>query len=204
MEHELFQSELKSSVDGVLISGMIRSSSSGLNSHRAAAMELILERSIQDRRERVLAEAGKSLRSDPTPQPKSRTPDISTSRVQSSQLSSQSLPNDTTGTSTSLAWASVKHETSQDSSALSKPVKNVKVARREEPPAGIKTNSSPPEVSVKLACSACGVRQLRNCLRGLVGCGLCTEPYEMKCTGCGTPYRVHNGDACPSCHGKFK
>jgi len=79
MEHELFQSELKPSVDGALISGMIRSSSSGLHSHRAAAMELILERSIQERRERMLAKAKNSLRPDPTSQPKSGAPDIPTS-----------------------------------------------------------------------------------------------------------------------------
>jgi len=74
MEHELFQSELKPSVDGALISGMIRSSSSGLHSHRAAAMELILEKSIQDRRERMLTKAKNSLRPDPAPQLKSGEP----------------------------------------------------------------------------------------------------------------------------------
>jgi len=71
MEHELFQSELKPSVDGALISGMIRSSSSGLHSHRTAAMGLILERSIQERRERMLTKAKNSLRLDPAPQSKS-------------------------------------------------------------------------------------------------------------------------------------
>lgn len=69
MEHELFQSELKPSVDGALISSMIRGSSLGLNSHRAAAMELIIERSIQERRERTFAKAKDELQSDPAPQP---------------------------------------------------------------------------------------------------------------------------------------
>ena len=56
MEHELFQSKLKPLVDRALISDAIESSSSGEHPHRAAAIELILERSIRDRRERVLAE----------------------------------------------------------------------------------------------------------------------------------------------------
>ena len=56
MEHELFQSKLKPLVDRALISDAIESSCSGEHPHRAAAIELILERSIQDRRERVLAE----------------------------------------------------------------------------------------------------------------------------------------------------
>ena len=80
MEYELFQSELKSSVNGALISGMIRSSSSGLHSHRAAAMELILERSIQDRRERVLAEAKNGLPSDPAPRSESEAPSNTTGK----------------------------------------------------------------------------------------------------------------------------
>ena len=80
MEHELFQSELKPSVDGTLISSMIRSSSSGLNSHRAAAMVLILEGSIQDCRERMLMKAKNSLRLDPAPQPKSEAPSDTTGK----------------------------------------------------------------------------------------------------------------------------
>ena len=206
MEHELFQSKLKPSVDGALVSGIIRSSSSGLNSHRAAAMELILERSIQDRRKRMLAKAKKNVRPDPTPRPKSGAPDVPTPQVQSStasQPSSRPLSNDTTGTATSLASAPVKHETSQDSSAHSKPAKKVKVTRREELPADVKKNPSPPDVFVKLACSACGVKQRRNSLWRGLGCGLCSEPWGMDCTGCGT-HRARDTDACVRCHRKFK
>jgi hypothetical protein len=68
MEHEFFQSKLKASVDGALLPGVIRSTSSGENSHRAAAMELVFERSIQERRERVSTKAKDSLQPDPTPQ----------------------------------------------------------------------------------------------------------------------------------------
>jgi len=160
MEHELFQSELKPSVDGALVSGMIRSSSSGLHSHRAAATELILERSIQDRRERMLAKTKDELRSDPIPQPEGEA------------------PNDTTG-------------------------KEIEVGRGEEPPAGVNTNPSPPEDFVELACSQCGVKQLRSSLWYRVGCSLCPTPWQMKCTGCGIP-KLGDADACTGCHRKFK
>ena len=56
MEYELFRSELKPSVDGALLSKTIRGSSSGENSHRAAVMESIFERSIQERRDRASME----------------------------------------------------------------------------------------------------------------------------------------------------
>jgi len=55
MEHELFQSKLKPLVDEASVLKMIRSISSGENSHRAAAVELVLERSVQERRKRMIA-----------------------------------------------------------------------------------------------------------------------------------------------------
>jgi len=208
MEHELFRSELKPSADGALIFSMIRSSSSGLHSHRAAAMELILERSIQDRRGRMLAKEENSLRPDPAPQPKSGAQDVSISQVQSStpattsQPPSRSLPNDTTGIATSLASASANHEASQDSSAISKPTKEVK-GGDEEPPADVKTNPSPPEVFVELACRMCDIKQPRSSLRNGTGCSLCSVGWCMKCVSCGT-LRIGDIDVCTSCHGRFK
>ena len=88
MEHELFQSKLKSPIDAILISGIIRSSSSSLNSHRMATMELILERTIRERRERMFGKAKNSVRPDPTPQPKraSEVPSIPTPEVQPAPL----------------------------------------------------------------------------------------------------------------------
>ena len=65
MEHELFQSDLKPSVDGALLSKIIRT---GEKSHRAAVIELIFERSIQECRESVSMEANDSLRSGHLPQ----------------------------------------------------------------------------------------------------------------------------------------
>ena len=139
---------------------MIRGSSSGLNSHRAAAMELILERSIQDRRERMLAKAKDELGPDPAPQPEIE------------------VPNDATGN-------------------------GIRVGRGEEPPEEVKGNPSPPGDFVELACWTCNVTQLRNSLWYRVGCSLCSTPWQMKCTGCGTA-RIHDTDVCPSCNKKFK
>jgi len=195
-------------VDGALVSSMIRNSSSGLHSHRAATMELILERSIQNRRERMLAKAKNSLRPDPIPQPKSGAPDIPTSQVQSSTPAtesrppSQSLPNDAAGIVTSPTSASANHEAPQDSSAPSKPTKKVE-EKDKEPPADVKMNSSPSDNFVELACRICDVKQPRSSLWVGVGCGLCPMRWLMKCVGCGT-VRVHNIDACTSCHGRFK
>ena len=207
MEYELFQSELKPSVDGALISSMIRNSSSGLHSHRAATMELILERSIHDRRERMLAKAKNSLPSDPAPQPKSGAPDIPTPQVKSltpataspRRPPSRSLPNDTTGV---VAPASANHEPSQVPSAPSKPTKKVE-GGHEEPPADVKTNPSPSEDFVELVCCKCDVKQPRTGLYGGTGCSLCFLPWPMNCTGCGI-CRVSSVDACTNCHGKFK
>ena len=143
MEYELFRSKLKPSIDGALISSIIRSSSLGLNLHRTAVMELMIEGSIQERRERMSEKAKNNPRSDPTPQAKrtSVAPNISIPEAQplapapASQPPSQPLPNDTTGTVTSLASAPSEYEVSQDSSGLLKSAKIEGVARCEEPPA---------------------------------------------------------------------
>ena len=214
MEHELFQSELKASVDGTLVSDMIRSSSSGLNSHRTSAMELIIERCIQERRERMIRKAKNSLRPDHTHRPKTEVPSTSTPQVQSSisatasQSLSRSLSNGTTGITTSLGSASADHEPSQDSSALSKSTKMVKkLARREEPPVDVKADPSPSEDFVELVCWECNAEQLRSSLPDGVYCSLCISSIRvwsvMMCAGCGAR-RAHNDDACATCHKRFK
>jgi hypothetical protein len=213
MEHELFQSELKRSVDGALVSDIIRDCSSGLNSHRTAAIELILERSIEERRERIFAKAkNNNLRRDSIPRSKrtSEAPDTPTPQVQSlapapvPQPPSQSLPDDATGVVTRPVSASVKYERSQDSLAPSKPAKMIKkVARCEEPPADVETNPSPSEDVVELVCPTCHVKRLQSQLPFGIWCPSCPQWSTMKCVGCGT-IRVGDVDACTSCHRKFK
>jgi hypothetical protein len=218
MEHELFQSKLKPSVDVTLASDIIRSSSSGLDLHRTAAIELVLERSIQERRGRVPTKAKNGLRRDSTPQPKrtNGAPGTPPSQEQSpapapaTQPPSQSLPDDTAEIVAGPASASTKHEGLQVSSAPSEPANMIKVVPREEPPADVEANPSPSEVFVELACRRCHVKQLRSGLRSGVRCGLCLRKCpqsekipRMKCAGCETT-RFYDVDACTSCHGKFK
>ena len=209
MEHDLFQSKLKPSVDGSLVSDIIRGSSSGLDSHRTAAMELILETSIQDRRERMFTKVKSSLRPDPTPQPKIEVPNTPAPQVQSPtpatalQPPVKSLSDDTSGNVTSLASASAEHEASRDSSAPSKPANKIKAAPREEPPADAKTNGSSSEGTVQLVCRGCHIKQLRNDLRSGVHCSLCFWPSQMKCVGCGT-FRIRDVEACTNCRRKFE
>ena len=70
MEHELFQSKLKPLVDGAPLYDIIESSSLGEHPHRAAVMELILERSVRRCRKGTLSEAKDTPRPDSAPQPK--------------------------------------------------------------------------------------------------------------------------------------
>ena len=213
VEYELFRYKLKPSVDGALISDIIRSSSSGLNSYRTATMELLIERSIQERRERIFEKAKNSSRSDPAPQAKrtSVAPNISIPEAQplapapALQPPSQSLPNDTTGTVTSLASASAEYEASQDSSRRLKSAKKIEGATRcEEPSADVNTNPFPSEDCVELECEGCHLKRLRSSLI-LGACAWCcfVNDAKMKCVGCGT-IRAGGVDACAGCHRKFK
>jgi len=216
MEYELFKSKLKPSVDCALVSGIIRSSSSGLNSHRTAVMELMIEGSIQERRERMFAKGKNSLRPDPTPQVKmtsvvlnmSITEVRTTASVPAPQPPSQTLPNDATGIDTSPASTSAKYNPSPDSSALSGPTKKKKgVSRSEKPPADVKMSPSPSglEDFVELECRDCHSKRSRSSLLGGVYCGRIVCLGNMKCVGCGT-IRVGdpNACACTGCHRTFK
>jgi len=215
MEYELFQSKLKASVDGALIPGIIRSSSSGLNPHRTAVMELIIEGSIQERRERMFEKAKNSPWSDPTPQAKrtSKAPNTSIPEVQlpapppAPQPSSESLPNDATDIVTSPASASAKCNASPDSPALSKRAKGIKVARSEKPLADVKTNPPPSEDFVELECEGCHSKRSRSSLSWFYSsCTRCPPTgngLRMKCVGCGTIW-VRSACVCTGCHRKFK
>jgi len=217
MEYELFRSKLKPSIDGASISGIIRCSSSSLSSHRTAVMELIIEGSIQARRERMFAKGENSLQSDPTPQHK-RTSEVQNifvpevqpptpAPVPQPQPPSQSLPNGTAGTVATPKPAPFKYRAPEDLWAPPKPAKkSKKTVRREEPPADVKTNPSSSENFVGLACQNCGVRQLRSRLWDGVYCNPCPLWFggtKMKCIGCNT-IRVDDVGACTGCHRTFK
>ena len=214
MEYELFRSKLKPSIDGALIPSIIRRSSSGLNSYRTTVMELMIEGSIQERRERVLEKGKKSLLPDPTPQAKrtSEAPNMSIPEVTSTapapapQLQSQSWSNDATGIVTSPAPASAEYNTSPDPSALWRLARKKKrPARYQKPQADVETNPPPsdPEDFVVLECENCHSKQSRSSLLGGLHCGRLPCLGNMKCVGCGT-IRAGNVDACTGCHRTFK
>ena len=69
MQHELFHSDFKPSIERSSLLDIIRDSPLGENPHRAVAMRLVFERSIRDCRERMLAQEKKSLQADPAAKP---------------------------------------------------------------------------------------------------------------------------------------
>jgi len=216
MECELFRSKLKPSVDGALVSDIIRNSSSGLSSHRAAVIELILERSIQERRERMLfANVKNSVRPNFTTQPGGAggalgipIPEVqSPAPTPAPRLPLQPPANGISGSPANLATTTAEREASQGSSALSEPAREIDVARGEEQSADVKTDPPTSEDFVELVCRRCSVKQLRSDLRGgsSVHCGLCPKRKDtiMRCVRCGI-MKISSVDACTGCHGKFK
>ena len=175
MEHELFQSKLKLLVDDAVFSEIVENSSSGEQPYRAEAMELVLERSIQECRKRTIAT--KSPQLDPT----------------TLQESPQLPPDPNVAPTPKMAGVSPK------SSTLSKPPKKSKT-KHEEPPAIPKTNLSS-ERTVELVCSRCGLRCYPSC--PIFWRCSCSGMTAMKCAGCKTA-RVGLADACTNCHGKFR
>ncbi|KAF9793441.1 hypothetical protein BJ322DRAFT_1155521 [Thelephora terrestris] len=214
MEHELFQSKLKPLVDGALISYIIEGSSSGEHLHRTAALELILERSIQERRKRILAKAkNNGSQPDATHQPtgSSKTPKVPIQQVQPPTPTPAPAPQPQPQSYNFIAHylartapAPVKAEASLASSTLPKPVARPEVVQREEPPPEIKTNPPPSEVVVELVCMGCGVKRYRCSLKSGVYCTSCPRSSSvMRCVGCGT-IRAENVKVCANCRKKFK
>lgn len=150
MEHELFQSKLKPLVDTALLSKMIRSSSSGKNPHRAAAMELIFERSIRERHQRVSTKVRNTLQLDPTPQGKeiNNAPCATVLQLQphalppAPQSPSHLLSNTNANPLTKLISSFATYEASPDSSTSSNPAENAKVVQYEEPSTNANAESS--------------------------------------------------------------
>ena len=211
MEHELFQSKLKPSVDAALLSEMIRSSLSGGHPHRAAAMELIFERSIRERHGRMLTKEKRAVRPNPAPQPEESedTPGIPIPQVQSPapvsapQSQSQSLPDSAgIGLPTRPASASVESKAPSKSSTLSRPAKKKnRGVRHEESPTDAKVNSPPSRGSVELACRSCNTKRPRSRLLFDICCTSCFT--DAGCAGCGTP-KTYGVGVCGGCHKKFK
>ena len=200
MEHDLFWSKLKPSVDRTLLSNIIESSCSGEHSHRTATMELVLERSIQGRCERMSVKGASPP--DPTPQHQS-------SEAIASQLppptpvsvSTPPLPSQSTS-SPVVAPASAKTEASQGPSTLSELERETKTVQRMEP-ATSNTNVSPLEHTVELECIDCGAKVPQANTGGHIFCPRSSGWFHgFKCVGCGAR-RVRKADVCIGCQRKF-
>ena len=207
MEHELFQSKLKHLVDGALLSKIIESSSTGEHPHRTAAMELVIERSVRDRRERMLAKSENTSRPDPTPQPQGgniqQAQPPAAVRVPAPQLSSQSSNNSRANHLDGRQEpTAIKSEVSSSSGTLPKTTNSGGVAERLR--AVVLTDPPPPEVLVELVCMSCGVKQRRGSLESGVDCSRCPKSSSViRCVCCGTIRTQHRGK-CAHCHGRFR
>ena len=221
MEHELFQSKLKPLVDRDVISDLIEGCSSGRHPHRAAAIELVLERSIHGLRERVSVKVKNPPRPASVPDPK-RSNEAETTPVPELKPAAPA-PTPQPKRSTRTADAPVpKAKPSApapqlssssgllplfgvaEASPLPKPAKKTKVARPDHPPADANANPLPPEVIVELVCEGCRVKHPRKSLWSNIYCPSCPELSDvMKCVRCGT-IRTENVRTCTGCRGKIK
>ena len=211
MEHELFQSKLKPLVDSALIPYIIENSSSGEHPYRTAALDLILERSIQERRKRILEEARKNTsQQDPASQPKPSST-VLKAPIQQAQppvAVKQSQPQPPSGFIAHYfaprnVPAPTKVEASSGSSTISKTAVKTEVAQHKEPPVGT-PKPAPPEDVVELVCMGCGVKQWRHGLASGLYCASCPRSSSvMRCVGCGT-VRTESIKICTNCRKKFK
>ena len=208
MEYELFRSKLKPLIETGLLSKTIQSSSSGVNPHQASVIELIFERSIQERRERMLTEVkSKPKKSGGVPDAsvaKARPPVLAP--IPAPQPPPQPLPNDVaTGLVPRFVLPAAGHEGPPDPPTTWRPTKQSKKAvQREEPTAGVKANPTPLEGDIHAECPRCNTRQLRNQLPFGVYCTTCLGPMVvMRCSGCKMT-RARNTEACTGCQKKFK
>ena len=206
-KHELFQSELKSSVDGALLSKTIRGSSSGENLHRAAVMELIFERSIQERRGRastevnipLLARPGSQIKksseeqnaSVPPVEPLVPVPDplgISRHHPKPQTTPSEAAPNRKPVPKPEFTKKTIPVATQSDASERQKDTQNVG------------TGGSKPSEDVYFGClvSSCRVVLRRNQLKDGLYCSVCPGRTIMVCTNC-MHYRDTKVRNCEGC-----
>ena len=193
MEHELFQSELKPSVDDDLLSKIIRSSSSGENPHRAAAMESIFERSVLERRERVAARVRESLRSEPTPEPK-RSNERSNNPIRSADPPAP-VPAPKPVSRRPPKPQSTPRETPQKPVPRPEPTHSISMAEmlggmgvhRTSVPNSRMSDSKPSSEGAFLVCSAkgCGGYGGLSGLKDGLYCGICPGRVATHCVNCG-------------------
>lgn len=190
MEHELFQSKLKSSVNIAFLSKMIRSSSSGENLHQAAAMELILERSIQERHQRTLAKAQNTLQLDPSPQPKEGSEELSTS-IPPTEPSTPAPALQLAPQRSTRKPQLTSSETAPNPKLVSKPVMTQGDPGKHRKPVRVRCSVSncgsilrQSELKDGFYCCNCPNQVFTFCLN----CGHCRNTNVRKCESCGLEF----------------
>ena len=202
MEYELFRSKLKPSVDRALITNMIEGSSSGERPHHTVAIRLILENSIQERRERMSVKAENTSRPRP-----GRKPETAAHPIREMEPPAPTpIPRSLSRPSPSPSFQSFFEKTGTSQFPLTSPQvlpKRVRVVQWEEPPAATEANPLPSEVIVELICERCRVECSRRSLCHKIYCPSCSPLSGVKCAHCGTS-RTENVAICTGCHRKFK
>lgn len=127
MEHDLFCSRLKPLVDRTLLFNIIEGSCLGEHPHRAAAMELVLGRSIQQRRERMLVKV-----KDPQPDPNMQHQSSEDLTPQLQPPTPATQPPSQSKSKPVVASASARTEASRGLSTLPEPGKEIKGFQRSE------------------------------------------------------------------------
>ena len=232
MEHELFQYKLKHLVDRDLISDIIESCSSGGHPHRAAAVELILGRSIQDRHERVSTKVENASQLDPAPRvvgvaevasitpipmvmPPAPAPAPASQPKRSTKTAIKPVPNLNHPAPTpssqpplrpvpsSIPSGSIWESWGHQKSSTKLIDPTASAVRPEEPPVNAKIKSFPSEATVELVCKGCNVKLPRSDLWSNVYCPSCSASSRMRCVGCGAT-RAENTRTCAGCRRNFR
>ncbi|KAF9793429.1 hypothetical protein BJ322DRAFT_1103824 [Thelephora terrestris] len=150
-EHDLFCSKLKPLVDRTLLFDIIEDSCLGEHPHRAAAMELVLERSIQQRRERMLVKV-----KDPQPDPnmQHQSSEDLTPKLQPPTPATQP-PSQSKSKPVVVSASPKTSEASRGLSTVPEPGKEIKGVRRKKSVTKITTNPSTKDTRT---CDKCGDR----------------------------------------------
>ena len=200
MEYKLYQSKLKPLVNRTLIRNIIESSSTGEHPHHSVAMWLIVEKSIQERRERMLERAKNGSQSGSTPEPETSTEAPTDPIPQVKPPTPDPAPQSVSQSSSSsaLASASATTEASADSSTLSEPREETKAGCLEEPPTYPLPDPSCNH-RVYLPCRTCG-RTTSLSGRRLFRRISYPGKKSLKCGSCGIEC-LHGTYACTKCRG---
>lgn len=213
MEHQLFQSKLKPLIDGNLLSKIIRSSSSGETPHRTAAMELIFERSVRERRERAVARVRDSLQPDPVPDPR-RNEGLDAPIQPAEPPAPTPRPVSRTPSDPRASWFFTS-ETAHNPKLIPRPKPTQRAipvatqvdtgAHRSSMPnmrAHDSDSEAPEETFLKCSIPSCGASLGRKRLKHGLYCRVCSSQKVMRCANCGVR-RSKEVKKCGGCGMKF-